>query len=84
MDSWMLKTKILDLFKFQGREMDTRCTIYKKTEEVYQLKLKASRMFYSEVSFNVKSQYNFYYLRWLIYARAAKEITLYFVIMETV
>ncbi|KAJ0178946.1 hypothetical protein K1T71_005721 [Dendrolimus kikuchii] len=32
-----------------GREMDTRCTIYKKTEEVYQLKLKASRMFYSEV-----------------------------------
>lgn len=34
----------------QGREMDTRCTIYKKTDEVYQLKLKASRMFYSEVS----------------------------------
>lgn len=32
-----------------GREMDTRCTIYKKTDEVYQLKLKASRMFYSEV-----------------------------------
>ncbi|KAI8424098.1 hypothetical protein MSG28_002705 [Choristoneura fumiferana] len=32
-----------------GREMDTRCTIYKKTEEIYQLKLKASRMFYSEV-----------------------------------
>ncbi|KPJ20871.1 Proliferation-associated protein 2G4, partial [Papilio machaon] len=32
-----------------GREMDTRCTIYKKTDEIYQLKLKASRMFYSEV-----------------------------------
>lgn len=30
--------------------MDTRCTIYKKTDEVYQLKLKASRMFYSEVN----------------------------------
>lgn len=29
--------------------MDTRCTIYKKTDEVYQLKMKASRMFYSEV-----------------------------------
>lgn len=35
----------------QGREMDTRCTIYKKTDEIYQLKLKASRMFYSEVIF---------------------------------
>lgn len=33
-----------------GREQDTRVTIYKKTEETYQLKLKASRMFYSEVS----------------------------------
>lgn len=39
---------------FQGREMDTRCTIYKKTEEVYQLKLKASRMFYSEVCESTK------------------------------
>lgn len=33
-----------------GREQDTRVTIYKKTEETYQLKLKASRMFYSEVT----------------------------------
>jgi len=32
-----------------GKEADTRVAIYKKTEEVYQLKLKASRMFYSEV-----------------------------------
>jgi len=33
-----------------GREQDTRVTIYKKTDEAYQLKLKASRMFYSEVT----------------------------------
>ncbi|XP_063227576.1 proliferation-associated protein 2G4 [Bacillus rossius redtenbacheri] len=33
-----------------GRELDARCTIYKKTDETYQLKLKASRMFYSEVT----------------------------------
>ena len=33
-----------------GREQDTRVTIYKKTEETYQLKLKTSRMFYSEVT----------------------------------
>ncbi|CAG9559849.1 unnamed protein product [Danaus chrysippus] len=32
-----------------GREMDTRCTIYKKTDEIYQLKLKSSRTFYREV-----------------------------------
>lgn len=32
-----------------GKEADTRVSIYKKTDEVYQLKLKASRMFYSEV-----------------------------------
>lgn len=32
-----------------GKEMDTRVTVYKKTDETYQLKLKASRMFYSEV-----------------------------------
>jgi len=32
-----------------GREMDTRVSVYKKTDEVYQLKLKASRTFYSEV-----------------------------------
>ncbi|XP_054281507.1 proliferation-associated protein 2G4-like [Macrosteles quadrilineatus] len=33
-----------------GREMDTRVSIYKKTDETYQLKLRASRMFYSEVT----------------------------------
>ncbi|XP_031781899.1 proliferation-associated protein 2G4 isoform X2 [Nasonia vitripennis] len=33
-----------------GKEQDTRVTIFKKTEETYQLKLKASRSFYSEVS----------------------------------
>ncbi|XP_046684240.1 proliferation-associated protein 2G4 [Homalodisca vitripennis] len=33
-----------------GREMDTRVSVYKKTDETYQLKLKASRMFYSEVT----------------------------------
>ncbi|KAF2900522.1 hypothetical protein ILUMI_05671, partial [Ignelater luminosus] len=32
-----------------GKEGDARVAIYKKTDEVYQLKLKASRMFYSEV-----------------------------------
>lgn len=49
----------------QGREMDTRCTIYKKTDEVYQLKLKASRMFYSEVSDSFKIQfYTQNYLFW--------------------
>lgn len=32
-----------------GKEADTRVSIYKKTDEIYQLKLKASRMFYSEV-----------------------------------
>lgn len=45
-----------------GREQTTRVTIYKKTEETYQLKLKASRAFYSEVThkqglmpFNIRS-----------------------------
>ncbi|XP_071443458.1 proliferation-associated protein 2G4 [Hetaerina americana] len=33
-----------------GREMDTRVTIYKKTEDTYMLKLKTSRAFYSEVT----------------------------------
>jgi hypothetical protein len=37
-------------FPLQGRELDTRVTIYKKTDEAYQLKLKSSRMFYSEVT----------------------------------
>lgn len=32
-----------------GKEIDTRVSIYKKTDETYQLKLKASRMFYTEV-----------------------------------
>lgn len=32
-----------------GREMDTKVSIYKKTEENYLLKLKASRAFYAEV-----------------------------------
>jgi len=32
-----------------GREKDTKVSIYKKTEENYQLKLKASRSFYAEV-----------------------------------
>lgn len=32
-----------------GKETDTRVSIYKKTDEIYQLKLKASRNFYSEV-----------------------------------
>lgn len=33
-----------------SREMDARTSIFKKTDEVYQLKLKASRMFFSEAS----------------------------------
>lgn len=32
-----------------GKETETRVSIYKKTDETYQLKLKASRMFYTEV-----------------------------------
>nr|XP_023018499.1 proliferation-associated protein 2G4 [Leptinotarsa decemlineata] len=32
-----------------GKETNTRVSIYKKTDETYQLKLKASRMFYGEV-----------------------------------
>ncbi|XP_076342217.1 proliferation-associated protein 2G4-like isoform X2 [Tachypleus tridentatus] len=32
-----------------GREMDTRTTVYKKTDEIYQLKMKASVAFFSEV-----------------------------------
>ncbi|KAF5286835.1 hypothetical protein FQA39_LY00368 [Lamprigera yunnana] len=32
-----------------GKEGATRVSIYKKTDEIYQLKLKASRMFFSEV-----------------------------------
>lgn len=33
-----------------GKELDTKVSIYKKTEENYLLKLKASRAFYAEVS----------------------------------
>lgn len=33
-----------------GREQDARVSIFKKTDEIYQLKLKASRMFYAEVA----------------------------------
>lgn len=33
----------------KGKELDTRATIYKKTEEVYQLKMKASRAVLSDV-----------------------------------
>lgn len=32
-----------------AREMDARVSIFKKTDEIYQLKLRASRMFYAEV-----------------------------------
>lgn len=32
-----------------GKETDTRVSVYKKTDEIYQLKLKASRNFYAEV-----------------------------------
>lgn len=34
----------------QGKELDTKVSIYKKTDENYLLKLKASKMFYAEVS----------------------------------
>ncbi|RWS16825.1 proliferation-associated protein 2G4-like protein [Dinothrombium tinctorium] len=33
----------------KGREMDAKTTVYKKTDEIYQLKMKASRTFFSEV-----------------------------------
>jgi len=33
----------------KGRELDSKTTVYKKTDEVYQLKMKASRAFYSDV-----------------------------------
>ncbi|CAK9304111.1 unnamed protein product, partial [Gordionus sp. m RMFG-2023] len=33
----------------KGKEMDARTTVYKKTDEIYNLKLKASRALYSEV-----------------------------------
>lgn len=33
----------------KGREMDTRATIYKKTDEVYQLKMKYSRVVLSDI-----------------------------------
>uniref|UniRef100_T1J866 Peptidase M24 domain-containing protein n=1 Tax=Strigamia maritima TaxID=126957 RepID=T1J866_STRMM len=33
----------------KGREMDARTTVFKKTDTIYQLKMKASRAFYSEI-----------------------------------
>jgi curved DNA binding protein len=33
----------------KGREVDSKTTIYKKTEDIYQLKLKVSRVFYADV-----------------------------------
>jgi len=33
----------------QGKEMDTRVSVYKRTDEQYMLKLKAARAFFSEV-----------------------------------
>lgn len=46
----------------QGKEQDTRVTIFRKTDETYNLKLKASRQFYSKVvkshgtmPFNIRS-----------------------------
>lgn len=41
----------------QGKELDTKVSIYKKTDENYLLKLKASKMFFTEVS---STFYNFY------------------------
>lgn len=42
--------RLTPLFCFiQGRETDSKTTVFKKTDEVYQLKLKASRAFLSEV-----------------------------------
>ena len=34
----------------QGRELETRTTVYKKTNETYMLKMKASRALLTEVS----------------------------------
>lgn len=34
----------------KGKEKEARTTVYKRTEQTYALKMKASRMFYSEVS----------------------------------
>ncbi|XP_015783061.1 proliferation-associated protein 2G4 [Tetranychus urticae] len=33
----------------KGRELDAKVTVYKKTDEIYQLKMKASRTFFSEI-----------------------------------
>ncbi|OQR66863.1 proliferation-associated protein 2G4-like [Tropilaelaps mercedesae] len=33
----------------RGKEKDSRCTVYKRTEHSYQLKRRTSRMFYSEI-----------------------------------
>ncbi|KAA0204073.1 hypothetical protein HAZT_HAZT011504 [Hyalella azteca] len=41
---------VISTGKGQGKEMDTRVSIYKKTDEVYSLKLKCSREFFRKVS----------------------------------
>jgi curved DNA binding protein len=41
---------VISTGKGQGKEMDTRVSIYKKTDEVYNLKLKCSREFFRKVS----------------------------------
>lgn len=33
----------------KGRESESRCTVFKRTEHIYQLKIKASRVFFSEM-----------------------------------
>jgi hypothetical protein len=48
------RIKCNDEFLFQGKA-DTLVTIYKKTDETYHLKLKASQKFYSEVTLRYSS-----------------------------
>lgn len=47
-----------------GREKDTKVSIYKKTDENYQLKLKASRSLISEVRFLFISIANLFHGQW--------------------
>lgn len=37
------------IFCFKGKEAEARVTVFRKTEESYSLKLKASREFFSKV-----------------------------------
>lgn len=39
----------LSIFCFKGKEAEARVTVFRKTEESYSLKLKASREFFSKV-----------------------------------